>query len=65
MGSLKAVKFSSEVPAFMELPVGTWTIGDKRYTVVERIRDQGTDYEYKYNVIDLIEPATPIGNENV
>lgn len=65
MGSIKAVQFSSDVPAYVELPVGTHIIGDKKYTVVEKVRDEGLEYEYKYNVIDLIEPVTPGADENI
>lgn len=49
---------NSNVSAFIELPIGVHTIADKKYTVVEAIREEGTDNEYRYNVIELIEPAT-------
>lgn len=56
---MSAVEMSSEVSAYVELPVGVHIIADKKYTVVEVIENQGQDNEWKRNVIELIEPATP------
>lgn len=42
--------------AYMELPVGVHTIGDKIYTVVEVIKNEGMEDEYKCNEIVSIEP---------
>jgi hypothetical protein len=61
MGQLtgKAIKLSDpRMSSYMELPPGTWTIGDKKYTVVA-ITEPNYDNtaQVTRNVIDLIEPA--------
>lgn len=61
MGKLtaKVINLSDPRPsAYLDLPVGTWTIGDKKYTVIEITEDNwdGTASVTR-NVIDLIEPA--------
>lgn len=48
---------ANEVSAYIELPVGVHAIGDKKYTVVETVDQEGTPNEYRRNVIELIEPA--------
>ncbi len=59
MGSVKAIKLTSNVSAWIQLPVGVHTIADKRYTVSEKIENEGLDNEWRTTVIDLIEPVTP------
>lgn len=62
MGTIKAktIKLSDPRPsAFIDLPPGVHTIGDKKYTVIEIIENPGEECEYKRNVIDLMEPITP------
>lgn len=56
----KNIKLNTEstVSAYIQLPAGVHTIGDKRYTVSEFTQNPGTDNEYITTVIDLIEPAT-------
>lgn len=63
MGSIKAIKLTSEVSAYIQLPAGVHVIGDKKYTVSEKIENEGLDNEWRTTVIDLIEPATPIAPE--
>lgn len=43
--------------ATIELPVGEHTIDGKIYTVSEKVENEGTDTEYKHNVIDSIVPV--------
>lgn len=62
MGKLQAkpIELQDTRPsAYIELPVGTWTIGDKKYTVVDVNEPnwEGTATITR-RVIDLIEPAT-------
>lgn len=63
MGSIKAIKLESAVSAYIQLPAGVHTIGDKRYTVSEKIENEGLENEWRTTVIDLIEPVTPESNE--
>lgn len=59
MGVIKALKLTQgEVSAYIQLPVGVHTIGDKKYTVSERIQNEGLENEWRTTVIDLIEPVT-------
>lgn len=60
MGQIKAIKLASTVNAYIQLPAGVHTIGDKRYTVSEKIENQGMENEWKTTVIDLIEPVEPV-----
>jgi len=53
-----ALNSDATISAYIQLPAGVWTIGDKKYTVSEFTQNQGTDNEYTTTVIDLIEPAT-------
>jgi len=46
------------IPAYIQLPAGVWTIGDKKYTVSDFTQNEGTDHAYTTTVIDLIEQAT-------
>lgn len=46
------------ISAYIQLPAGVWTIGDKKYTVSDFTQNAGTENEYTTTVIDLIEPAT-------
>jgi hypothetical protein len=46
--------------AYIELPVGTHTVGDKTYTVIEVIENEGTDNEYKHNVITEMIPTNKV-----
>lgn len=60
MGTIKAIKLSQgEVNAYLQLPAGVHIIADKKYTVSERVYNQGMENEWKTTVIDLIEPTTP------
>jgi hypothetical protein len=56
----KNIELNSDttIPAYIQLPAGVWTIGDKKYTVSEFTQNPGTGNEYMTTVIDLIEPAT-------
>jgi len=49
---------ATTVSAYIQLPAGVHTIGDKKYTVSELIQNEGTQSEYITTVIDLIEPLT-------
>jgi hypothetical protein len=53
-----ALNSENTISAYIQLPVGVWVIGDKKYTVSEYIEGEGTDYEYRTTKIDLIEDAT-------
>jgi hypothetical protein len=57
MGNIKAIKLESTVNAYVQLPVGVHTIGDKKYTVSEKIENEGLENEWRTTVIDLIEPV--------
>lgn len=46
------------IPAYIQLPAGVWTIGDKKYTVSEFTQNEGSPNAYTTTVIDLIESAT-------
>lgn len=48
---------TTTVSAYIQLPAGVHTIGDKKYTVSEFTQNPGTENEYITTVIDLIEPA--------
>lgn len=56
----KNIELSTQttVSAYIQLPAGVHTIGDKKYTVSEFTQNPGTDNEYITTVIDLIEPVT-------
>lgn len=55
---LKSLKLEDlGVSAYVELPVGKWVIGDKEYTVEEKVENEGTQDEYRYNVITAIVPT--------
>lgn len=57
MGSIKAIKLTATpVNAWLQLPVGVHTIGDKIYTVSEKIENAGKENEWKTTVIDSIVP---------
>lgn len=57
MGSIKAIKLTATpVNAWLQLPVGVHTIGDKIYTVSEKIENAGQENEWKTTVIDSIVP---------
>jgi len=62
MGKLKVsflkLAVESTVSAYIQLPVGVHEIGDKRYTVSERVENEGLENEYRTTVIDTIEPLT-------
>lgn len=61
---LKAEKMNKtelEVNAYVELPVGKHTIEDKIYTVVEVVKNEGLEDEYRMNIIESI---VPMGSEN-
>lgn len=61
MGVIKAIKLSQgEVNAYLQLPAGVHTIADKKYTVSERVYNQGMENEWKTTVIDLIEPVATV-----
>jgi len=61
----KSNEFSQEGPsAYIELPTGVHTIGDKVYTVIEQIENKGTDNEYTHNVILSIVPLSLEQNSN-
>jgi len=62
MGKIKAIKLESTVSAYIELPVGVHTIADKIYTISQVIKNQGTEEEYKCNVIESI---VPVSNGNI
>lgn len=49
---------TTTIGGYIQLPAGSWIIGDKKYTVSEFTQNPGTDNEYITTVIDLIEPAT-------
>lgn len=59
MGSIKAVRLTSNVSAYIQLPAGVHVIGDKKYTVSEKVENEGMEHEYRTTVIDLIEPVEP------
>lgn len=57
MGSIKAIKLTATpINAWLQLPVGVHTIGDKIYTVSEKIENAGQENEWKTTVIDSIVP---------
>ena len=58
MGVIKAIKLSSTVSGYIQLPVGVHTIADKIYTVTEKIENQGAENEWKTTVIETIVPVT-------
>lgn len=63
MGSIKAIKLTATpINAWLQLPVGVHTIGDKVYTVSEKIENAGKENEWKTTVIDSI---VPVSNETV
>lgn len=53
------------VSAYIELPVGTWTIGDAVYTVIEMIENEGKEDEYKRNVVTSMIPVSKEGEAPV
>lgn len=60
MGSIKAIKLTATpINAWLQLPVGVHTIGDKIYTVSEKIENAGQENEWKTTVIDSIVPIDP------
>lgn len=66
MGSIKAVKLSATpINAWLQLPVGVHTIGDKIYTVSEKIENAGKENEWKTTVIDSIVPVSGAETEEV
>lgn len=65
--TMKKTNLGSEVGAYVELPVGVWTIGDTVYTIVEVTEGEGED-TYTRNVIESMIPvdapeATPSTDE--
>lgn len=61
-----AEEFEDGLPsAYIELPVGVHTIGDKIYTVIEHTIDEGLETEYTYNVIESIVPVEADAVEDI
>ena len=53
----KIVSFEAKPSAYLELPVGEHILGDTRYIVEEEVEDEGTENEYRRNVIVEMVPV--------